>query len=62
VADDDTYLLFAWTTSGYELREERGQLPSVGENVDAGGKSLRVCKIAPSPLPGDTRSCAYAQG
>jgi hypothetical protein len=62
MADDETYLLFSWTTSGYELREEHGQLPGVGEDVDADGKSLRVYKVAPSPLPGDSRACAYAQG
>jgi hypothetical protein len=62
MADDETYLLFAWTPSGYELREEHGQLPGVGENVDADGRSLRIYKVAPSPLPGDSRPCAYAQG
>jgi hypothetical protein len=62
MADDETYLLFAWTTSGYELREEHGALPGVGESVDSDGKSLRVYKVAPSPLPGDSRRCAYAQG
>lgn len=59
---DDTYLLFVWTTSGYELREEHGTLPGVGEDVDNGGHALRVYKVAPSPLPGDTRACAYLQG
>jgi hypothetical protein len=62
MADDETYLLFAWTTSGYELREESGRPPGVGESVEAEGKSLRVVKVAPSPLPGDSRTCAYAQG
>jgi hypothetical protein len=62
MADNDTYLLFVWTTSGYELREEHGTLPGVGEDVEADGKALRVYKVAPSPLPGDARACAYLQG
>jgi hypothetical protein len=62
MADDDAYLLFVWTTSGYELREEHGTLPGVGDDVEADGKALRVYKVAASPLPGDTRACAYLQG
>jgi hypothetical protein len=54
--------LFVWTTKGYELREEQGALPGVGDSVEADGKSLRVYKVAASPLPGDTRACAYLQG
>jgi hypothetical protein len=59
---DDSHLLFVWTTKGYELREEQGALPGVGDSVEADGKSLRVYKVAASPLPGDTRGCAYLQG
>jgi hypothetical protein len=59
---DDTHLLFVWTTKGYELREEQGTMPGVGDSVETDGKSLRVYKVAPSPLPGDTRTCAYLQG
>jgi hypothetical protein len=59
---DDTHLLFVWTTKGYELREEPGALPGVGDSVEADGKTLHVYKVAPSPLPRDTRACAYLQG
>jgi hypothetical protein len=59
---DDTHLLFVWTTKGYELREAQGALPGVGDSVEADGKSLRVYKVAPSPLPRDDRTCAYLQG
>lgn len=59
---DDTYLLFSWSPTGYDLREQHGELPGVGATVDADGKSLSVYKVAPSPLPGDSRPCAYAQG
>jgi hypothetical protein len=59
---DDTHLLFVWTTKGYELREEHGTLPGVGDSVEADGRSLRVYKVAASPLPRDNRECAYLQG
>ena len=55
------YLLFVWKPSGYELREADGEIPAVGAEVEQDGQSLRVTKIAPSPLPGDTRVCAYLQ-
>jgi hypothetical protein len=55
----DGHLLFVWKTSGYELREEAGDVPAVGAEVDADGRPMRVTKVAPSPLPGDKRECAY---
>ena len=54
-----TYLLFVWTPPGYELREQQGELPEPGAEVEVGEQRLRVTKIAPSPLPGDSRLCAY---
>jgi hypothetical protein len=45
--------------SGYELREEQGQPPAVGSEVEAQNRTLRVMKIAPSALPNDPRPCAY---
>jgi hypothetical protein len=56
-----TYLAFRWTTAGYELHEESGDLPNVGETVEADGKQWTVVKVAPSPLPNDRRTCAYLQ-
>jgi hypothetical protein len=53
------HLLFVWKTSGYELRERDGDVPSVGDVVEQDGMPLRVAKVAPSPLPGDRRPCAY---
>jgi hypothetical protein len=53
------HLLFVWKTSGYELREQGGDVPSVGAVVELDGVPLRVAKVAPSPLPGDKRPCAY---
>jgi hypothetical protein len=58
---DESYLLFVWKPSGYELREEQGEPPAVGSEVDGGDGKLRVTKIAPSPLPNDPRPCAYLQ-
>lgn len=58
----DGYLLFVWKPSGYELREQEGEPPTVGTQVEADGKTMRVTKVAPSPLPGDRRQCAYLVG
>lgn len=54
-----SYLLFVSKPSGYELYERDGDPPDVGSIVDLDGKTMRVTKIAPSPLPGDKRPCAY---
>ena len=53
------YLLFVWKSSGYELREADGEVPTVGAEVEEDDQRLRVTKVAPSPLPGDSRPCAY---
>jgi hypothetical protein len=55
----DGHLLFVWNPSGYELREADGDAPAVGAEVEQDGTTLRVTKLAPSPLPGDRRQCAY---
>ena len=55
----DRHLLFVSKPSGYELRERDGEPPSVGDEVEEDGDRLRISKIAPSPLPGDSRRCAY---
>ena len=57
----DGYLLFVWKATGYELREAQGELPTVGAEVEADNATLRVTKIAPSPLPNDSRQCVYLQ-
>jgi hypothetical protein len=58
---DGTYLLFVGKPSGYELREQEGEPPAVGDTVDADEQTMRVTKVAPSPLPDDPRPCAYLQ-
>lgn len=53
------HLLFVWKPSGYELRERDGDAPQLGSEVEQDGVQFRVTKLAPSPLPGDKRVCAY---
>ena len=55
----DGHLLFVWKTSGYELREQDGEVPAVGSEVETDGTTLLVTKVGPSPLPHDKRRCAY---
>jgi hypothetical protein len=57
-----TYLLFVWTPTGYELREQEGEPPSAGEQVEVDEKRLSITKIGVSPLPGDDRVCAFSLG
>jgi hypothetical protein len=56
-----SYLLFVSKTSGYELREQEGDAPGVGSEVEQDEQALQVTKVAPSPLPGDSRPCVYLQ-
>jgi hypothetical protein len=58
---ENGYLLFVWTPGGYELEQRSGEPPNVGDAVDVGEDTQWVCKVAPSPLPGDSRPCAYLQ-
>ena len=53
------HLLFVWKPSGYELVTREGEPPAVGEEIDVDGRPEKVTKIGPSPLPGDSRPCAY---
>jgi hypothetical protein len=55
------YVVFLWKPSGYELLERDGEPPQVGSEVEEDGSRFTVMKVAPSPLPGDTRTCAYLQ-
>lgn len=55
------YLLFVWKPSGYELHERDGDAPAVGDEVEEDAVRMTVTKVAPSPLPGDSRRCAYLQ-
>ena len=60
---DGKHLLFVWKPTGYVLQEREGEPPEVGSEVELeGDERQKVSKIGPSPLPGDTRPCAYLQG
>lgn len=54
-----TYLLFVSKPTGYELRERAGEPPAPGAQIEEEDGRMLVSKIAPSPLPGDSRRCAY---
>jgi len=57
----EKYLLFVWKPTGYELRERDGQLPAVGAVLEENEGRMLVTRVSPSPLPGDSRRCAYLQ-
>ena len=54
-----TYLLFLWSPTGYSVREQEGDPPMAGSELEGG---LVVTKIGASPFPGDRRHCAYSMG
>lgn len=53
------HLVFVSKPTGYELREREGEPPEPGAEVEEEDGRFRVSKVAPSPLPGDARRCAY---
>jgi len=57
-----SYVLFAWSPTGYELREEHGDPPPPGQTLEDGDRTLVVTKVGRSPLPGDSRACIYTVG
>jgi len=57
-----SYLLFVWTPTGYELREHEGEPPKTGDRVELDDRRVEITKLGVSPLPGDDRVCAFAQG
>jgi hypothetical protein len=59
---DDGYVLFVWSPAGYTLQERTGDLPEVGSQLEEDGREIVINKIGASPLPGDTRPCAFSVG
>jgi hypothetical protein len=57
-----SYVVFIWAPTGYELREQEGELPKVGESVEIDGRRVWITKVGVSPLPGDQRPCAFSLG
>ena len=62
MGDGNGYLLFVWSPAGYSLREVEGDLPQLGSELEEGDRLLVVSKIGASPLPGDSRRCAFSVG
>ena len=60
MVEQNGHLLFVWTPSGYQLSEREGDPPAVGEEIEVDDRRLWITKLAPSPLPGDNRICAYS--
>jgi len=56
------YVLFLWSPFGYRLEEREGEPPPVGAELEDDGRELVVTKVGPSPLPGDSRPCAFTTG
>ena len=54
------YLLFVSSPAGYSIREREGDPPQVGEELDDEGRTIVISKVGRSPIPGDTRPCAYS--
>ena len=61
MADAAQHLLFVTKPTGYELAEREGDPPATGSTVELDDARFEVVKIASSPLPGDSRLCAYLQ-
>ena len=57
----ERHLLFVSTSGGYTLVEREGPPPSVGRSIELPEQaaSFLVTKLGPSPLPNDSRICAY---
>jgi hypothetical protein len=62
MADREGWVLMVWSPSGYTLREMEGDAPAPGDELEEDGRTLVVNKIGASPLPGDTRTCAFSVG
>ena len=62
MTDGSGHILFLWSPNGYTLREGDGEPPVVGHELENGERIVVVTKIGASPLPGDTRPCAYTVG
>jgi hypothetical protein len=62
MADTSGHLLFVTKPTGYELTERDGDPPATGSTIELDDVGrFEVVKVASSPLPGDSRPCAYLQ-
>ena len=53
------WIAFVSSPTGYRIVDRDGVLPSRGETMELEDGRYVVLRHGPSPLPGDTRSCAY---
>jgi hypothetical protein len=58
----EEHLLFVSTSRGYALVEKEGAPPPLGRDIKMSEQgSFLVAKLGPSPLPNDSRICAYLE-
>jgi hypothetical protein len=55
------FVLFVPTSSGYRLVNDGDLTPQRGERLRVEAEWYRVLRLGPSPLPGDSRRCAYLE-
>lgn len=55
------WLAFVPSPHGYRLVERRGAPPVPGAVLELDDARYRTLRLAPSPLPGDGRRCAYLE-
>ena len=53
------HLVFRWSPTGYAIEVKPGDAPPAGGSIHIGAQRYLVTKVASSPLPRDTRACAY---
>jgi flavin reductase (DIM6/NTAB) family NADH-FMN oxidoreductase RutF len=53
------HLVFRWSPTGYAIEVKPGDPPPAGGSIHDGAQRYLVTKVASSPLPRDTRACAY---
>ena len=60
-AKEEVWLAFVPSPQGYRLLELRTEPPQRGGVLELEEGRYRVLRLAPSPLPGDGRRCAYVE-
>lgn len=58
------HVVYVWAAGGYDLRDRDGPVPDVGEEIEVAGNPPvvgHVLRVGPSPLPADTRRCAFLE-
>jgi hypothetical protein len=62
-ASPQRHLWFVSTATGYRLENREGEPPRVGSRINTADlpEPLVVTKVGPSPLPNDSRVCAFLE-